>query len=123
MKHIRIPTPRSVWGWLAFFSPAVVMIVCGMLIPAFINAARRQTDSWEISKSISTEMAWGTYGILMAGAISLALGYWLVPKEEMSFYKRCMLTCAHAVVVGYINVFVAFGGCMLSGIGINALSR
>ena len=123
MKRISIPKPRSVWEWLAFFSPAITMIICGTLIPKWINTTHHETGSRAIALAMGTGITWGIYGIVIAGMISVVLGFQLVRKEEVSFYKRCAYTCAYAFVIAFINLFVAFPGCIAVNITGNALSR
>ena len=123
MKRGSIPKPDSIWEWLLFLSPAVTMIIFGTAIPAFINATHPETGQRAISSAMNMSATWGTYGMAVAGVLCLVLGFRLVRREEMSLYKRLAFTLAHAVVVGYINLFVAFAGCIAVGVTGNALSR
>ena len=108
------PRPRKVWQWLLLISPAAVMILCGIVIPSWIVGARE--------RSLGTTLMINTYGIWVSVALSLGLGYWW-SRGEKSFLRRAIRAFGLGILIEFVNVLVAFPGCIVLGAIGAALAR
>ena len=118
MKSFDWKQPRSAWAWLALLSPAIVMVLCGALIPAWLNAAHPRTGEPQVAMMVN----WAFDGLCMGAALSLGLGYWMARGEE-SFSRRVGLALGYGVSIGMVNIVIAFGGCTAVALTDSYMSR
>ena len=108
---------NNVWQWLVLSSPAFVMVLCGTILPGWL-----ESDSDGGYDKI-TRISVGLDGIMVAALMSLILGFWWAWKAQDSLQERCVFGLVYAIAIAFVNLAVAYAGCSAPLIISSALSR
>jgi hypothetical protein len=103
--------PTNLWQWLLLLTPAMVSISA----PLLGGLVERWTHP-----SVSDPYAplgWGFFGLLIALAMSPAIGAWLA-RKNVSPGKKAVAGAVCTLVIIVVNSFAAFAGCAVLAIGV-----